>query len=477
MTRPMSSSRQSSQPCSQWRSRATRSRAGASAGAWLRGGMAAVVHQAATTMTTASPMSCSAGLMRRAAQAAPIPEPTAAPTGQAACIIGIRVRPAARSTAAPSTLMSTSRVPIPVPAITKPMATSGSEPTMSATPSNVIAVAMSSSAARMARRPPSRCSSGVEPSSPRMDPTVTPARSSPMVPVPMPRSALMAGGRGPQAEMVIPPRPNATVTAHRQRAEDSGTIASTRRNLPVESITLGARRIPGRGRLGRRPRLGAEREQPLEDGQRAADVDRARIEEPLDLQAVRRGDDQRGGIGRVDVRRDAAGLLGSLDPGRQQLAQRAEPPADELPGDGVAFLQGVGAEGRVELDQAGDRPVPFGGLDYLADGGLAHRVRLAGGPELVRPVGLDQEFVARREVVPQRGVGHPDRLADRPQRRPVHPAPREQRDRAVQDLLPAPHAFGVRAAPRPACAGVRHPAIVELTPDPKWGQNRHTKMT
>ena len=38
--------------------------------------MAAVVHQAATTMTTASPMSCSAGLMRRAAQAAPIPEPT-----------------------------------------------------------------------------------------------------------------------------------------------------------------------------------------------------------------------------------------------------------------------------------------------------------------------------------------------------------------------------------------------------------------
>jgi hypothetical protein len=70
----------------------------------------------------------------RAAQAAPIPEPTAAPTDQAACIIGIRVRPATRSTAAPSTLISTSRVPIPVPAITKPKATSGSEPTMSATP-------------------------------------------------------------------------------------------------------------------------------------------------------------------------------------------------------------------------------------------------------------------------------------------------------------------------------------------------------
>ena len=57
--------------------------------------------------------------MPRAAQAAPIPEPTAAPTDQAACIIGMRVRPAARSTAAPSTLISTSRVPIPAPVITK----------------------------------------------------------------------------------------------------------------------------------------------------------------------------------------------------------------------------------------------------------------------------------------------------------------------------------------------------------------------
>ena len=42
-----------------------------------------------------------------------------------------------------------------------------------------------------------------------------------MVPVPVPRSALMPGSRGPQAEMVIPPRPNATVTARRQRAEDA----------------------------------------------------------------------------------------------------------------------------------------------------------------------------------------------------------------------------------------------------------------
>ena len=91
-------------------------------------------------------------------------------------------------------------------------------------------------------------------------------------------------------------------------------------------------------------------EQPLQDRQRTADVHRARIQQPLDLQAVRRGDDQRGGIGRVDVRRNAAGLLPGLDPGGQQLTQRAEPAANELPGDGVLFLQGIGAEGGVELD-------------------------------------------------------------------------------------------------------------------------------
>ena len=51
--------------------------------------------------------------MPRAAQAAPIPAPMATPMDQAACIIGMRVRPAARSTAEPSTLISTSRVPIP----------------------------------------------------------------------------------------------------------------------------------------------------------------------------------------------------------------------------------------------------------------------------------------------------------------------------------------------------------------------------
>jgi dipeptidyl aminopeptidase/acylaminoacyl peptidase len=51
--------------------------------------MPAAVARAAAAMTMASPMSCAEGVTRRAAQAAPIPEPAAAPIDQAACIAGI----------------------------------------------------------------------------------------------------------------------------------------------------------------------------------------------------------------------------------------------------------------------------------------------------------------------------------------------------------------------------------------------------
>ena len=218
MTTPMSSSRQSSQPRSHWRSFAPRPCDGGPAGAPRSCGIPAAVPREAAAMMTASAMSCAETVMPSAAQAAPIPAPTAAPTDQAACIIGMRVRPAACSTAAPSTLISTSRTPIPSPMTTKATATSGTELTMSARPMTAIAAAMSSSAAAMARRLPSQCSTGVDASSPKMAPTVTPARSSPIVAVPMPRPALMAGSRGPHAEMVTPPSPNAAVTAHRHRA-------------------------------------------------------------------------------------------------------------------------------------------------------------------------------------------------------------------------------------------------------------------
>ena len=60
-----------------------------------------------------------------------------------------------------------------------------------------------------------------------MAPTVTPARSSPIVAVPMPRLTLMAGSRGPHAETVIPPSPNAAVIVHRQRASVEGSGVTT----------------------------------------------------------------------------------------------------------------------------------------------------------------------------------------------------------------------------------------------------------
>src|SRR5436309_3306862 len=234
--------------------------------------------------------------------------------------------------AANSTLISTSRVPIPSPTITKAIATSGTEPTMSARPMTASAAVMSSSAAAMARRLPSQCRTGVDPSSPRMAPTVTPARSSPIAAVSMPRPALMAGSRGPHAEMVIPPSPNAAVTDHRHRARAERSV-----------VTIRLRSKTFQWKVSRAPR-----EQALEDRQRAADVDGPGIEEPLDLQAIRRGDHQRRRVQRVDVRCDAAGPLPGLDPGGQRLPQRPEPVAHEFPGDGVPFLQRVGGKCRVE---------------------------------------------------------------------------------------------------------------------------------
>jgi hypothetical protein len=56
-----------------------------------------------------------------------------------------------------------------------------------------------------------------------MAPTVAPATSSPIVAVPTSRVALMAGSRGPHAEMVIPPSANAPVIVSRQRVS-SGRV-------------------------------------------------------------------------------------------------------------------------------------------------------------------------------------------------------------------------------------------------------------
>jgi len=157
-------------------------------------------------------------------------------------------------------------------------------------------------------------------------------------------------------------------------------------------------------------------------------------------------------------------VLGGLPlryPLGERRPQRPEPAAHEFPRQRVLFLQCVGAEGGVQLDQAGDRAVALGRLDDHAHGGGVRRGPVPGRPGLVGTVGLHQQLVAGGEVVPQRRVGHPDRLGHRPQRGPVHAALREQGDHVVQDLLPAPHPLRVRAATGGArgCL-LRHPAIV-----------------
>ena len=224
-------------------------------------------------------------------------------------MLGSRVRPAVRSTAEPSTLMRTSSVPMPAPVITSPAATSGTDLTMSATAMSVIATATTPSAPVSARRAPSQCRSGVDPSSPPMAPTVTPASSSPIVAVSMPSSVLMAGSRGPQAESEIPPRANAAVIAQRQRA--SVRPVGCGHGIAVHGASV---QKPSAGRYhagGYIPisvkvldhvwPAALRGQQTVQDRQRAADVDRVRIEQPLDLQPVGRGDHQRGRVHRVDA--------------------------------------------------------------------------------------------------------------------------------------------------------------------------------
>src|SRR5256885_13828845 len=96
------------------------------------------------------------------------------------------------------------------------------------------------------------------------------------------RPSLMAAIRGPTAEMGNPPCPTAAITGHRQRARATRSAATIR----LRSKTF-------QWKISRGPR-----EQALEDRQRAAYVNISRIEEPLDLQAIRRGDQ----IGRASCR-------------------------------------------------------------------------------------------------------------------------------------------------------------------------------
>ena len=63
--------------------------------------------------------------------------------------------------------------------------------------------------------------------------------------VPMPRSALMAGSRGPHAETAIPPSPNAVVTVHRQRTRAGRSVPDMALLTHLSAGTGPSRSWPG----------------------------------------------------------------------------------------------------------------------------------------------------------------------------------------------------------------------------------------
>ena len=250
ITTPITSRRTSIQPRSHCRTRTPTGGRGASSAtvSGAAAGMARAIASVTTTTTTPSAMNWAEGAMPSAAQAAPIPEPTAAPTDQAACISGMSVLAAACSIAAPSTLMSTSSVPMPRPTVTKPSATSGTDWASRAPPISTSDPAIVSSAVDTAHRPPRRPSSGVEIPRPAIEPTVEQAIRIPTVGVSMLSSRISSGRRGPQVAMVTPPRPNAAMIALRQRTR-------VRRSRVVCVITVTSDRR-GRAREQNRPVIG-----------------------------------------------------------------------------------------------------------------------------------------------------------------------------------------------------------------------------
>ena len=112
------------------------------------------------------------------------------PNDQAACINGISVLPAARSTAAPSTLIITSTAPIPKPTITNPAVVTATEwATPAPTPIMAIAAPTNHRVAQIPRREPSHDTNADDAPKPATEPTVTPARTRPTAALPSPRSA------------------------------------------------------------------------------------------------------------------------------------------------------------------------------------------------------------------------------------------------------------------------------------------------
>ena len=131
------------------------------------------------------------------------------------------MRPAIRSTAEPSTLIITSKAPTPVPATTKATASSGTDPSLSATPRPASPATMTSNAALMAQRLPSQCINGPATNSPPMAPAVTDARSRPIVAVLIPRLAFNSGQPRPLRRSRDPAQPERNGIVQRQRPAQS----------------------------------------------------------------------------------------------------------------------------------------------------------------------------------------------------------------------------------------------------------------
>ena len=138
----------------------------------------------------------------------------------------------------------------------------------------------------------------------------------------------------------------------------------------------------------------------------------------------------------------------------EALAEAREARREELAGVLLVGFQRAGEQRRVERDEAGNRDIALGGTHHPADD-LFLDARIVVPVRAVTPLplaeNLDEQLLARAEVVQQRGVRDADLLGDRPQRRALRALVGEDLDRTIQDLLASRDAF--RVGPRPVRRG------------------------
>ena len=143
-----------------------------------------------------------------------------------------------------------------------------------------------------------------------------------------------------------------------------------------------------------------------------------RAEQPLQLQTIGGGCNQRGSIIGIDVRRYGSGSLTGTDPFGQIGPNSAETRVDEVPcGRMMALLQRICGQRRVQLNQTRDCAVTFGALFHHGHGRDVGRVGRLMNHAFVFSVNRDQELITRCKVVSQRGMRNADGSSNRAQRR------------------------------------------------------------